>query len=79
MTPKRQESHVSKVDDTPSNMRNQCGQNIVPALNNSTVDNNSEVFNIQLNYDINQALDPESWNSKFRAISLHRSIEYLVL
>ena len=38
----------------------------------------SNMFNIQLNYDINQALDSESWNSDFRAISLHRSMEHLV-
>ena len=37
------------------------------------------MFNIQLNYDINQALDPELWNSNFRAILLHKSIEYLAL
>ena len=36
------------------------------------------MFNIQLNYDINQALDPESWNGKFHVISLHDSIEHLV-
>ena len=36
------------------------------------------MFNIQLNYDINQALDPGSWDSNFQAISLHESIEHLV-
>jgi len=41
-----------------------------PALNNN-------VFNIQLQYNINQALDSVSWNGNFWAISLHRSIEYL--
>ena len=76
-TSRRQESHVSKVADSPSNMRKQCSQNITPALNNSTMDNNGKVFNIQLNYDINQALDPESWDGKFRAVSLHRSMEHL--
>jgi len=30
-----------------------------------------------LNYNINQALDPDSWDSKFRAISLHGFIEHL--
>ena len=77
MTPKRQESHISKAADFHSNMRKQCGQNITPALNNSTVDNNREVFNIQLNYNINEALDPESWDSEFRAVSLYKSIEHL--
>ena len=35
------------------------------------------MFNIQLNYDINQTLDPESWNGNFQAISLYESMEYL--
>jgi len=30
-----------------------------------------------LNYDINQALEPESWNGEFYVISLYSSIEYL--
>jgi len=32
-----------------------------------------------LNYDVNQALDQDSWDGEFRAISLHGSIEYLSL
>jgi len=35
------------------------------------------VVNIQLNYDSDQALDPESWDGNFRAVSLHESIEHL--
>lgn len=35
------------------------------------------MFNIQLNYNINQALDPESWDSEFRAVSLHEFMEHL--
>jgi len=35
------------------------------------------MVNVQLSYNINQALEPESWNSDFHAISLHRSIEHL--
>jgi len=31
-----------------------------------------------LNYDVNQAIDPESWDSEFYAVSLHVSIEHLV-
>ena len=38
-------------------------------------DNN--MFNIQLNYDVNQARDPESWDGNFQAISLHGSLEHL--
>jgi len=69
---KRKESHISKIADLSSNTRKQHEQNVTPTLNNSTVDNNREVLNIQLNYDINQALDPELWNGKFRAVSLYR-------
>ena len=77
VTPNRQESCISKVADTPSNMRKQCGQNIAPTINNNTMANNGEVINIQLNYDIDQALDPELWSGEFRVVSLHRSIEHL--
>ena len=58
-------------------MKKQYGQNVIPALNNGTTDNNSKVLNIQLNYDVNQALDPELWDGKFRVVSLYGSIEYL--
>jgi len=37
------------------------------------------VFNINLNCDINQALDPEEWDSDFYATSLHGAMEYLTL
>jgi len=36
------------------------------------------MVNIQLSYDINQALDPESWDDNFHAILLHRSMKHLV-
>ena len=35
------------------------------------------MVNIQLNYDPDQALDPESWDGNFWAVSLHSSMEYL--
>ena len=47
-----------------------------PTLNNN-VANNNNMFNIQLQYNINQALDPESWDSNFQTISLYGSMEYL--
>ena len=58
-------------------MKQSHGQNMASTLNNNTTEINSKVTNIQLNYDINQALDQESWDGNFRTISLHRSIEYL--
>jgi len=36
------------------------------------------MFNIQLSYKSDQALDPEFWDGKFCVVSLHRSIEHLV-
>jgi len=36
------------------------------------------MFNIQLNYNIDQALNPESWDGEFHAVLLHRFIEHLV-
>ena len=78
MTPKSKNIQVSKTADPITNIRQQCAQNVAPALNNNVV-NKDNMFNIQLNYDINQALDPELWNSNFRAILLHKSIEYLAL
>ena len=57
------------------------GNNVLdinPAFNNESTDINN-MFNIQLSYDINQALDSESWNGNFHAISLHRSMEHLIL
>ena len=35
------------------------------------------MFNIQLNHDINQALDPGSWDSEFHAVSLYGPMEHL--
>ena len=36
------------------------------------------MFNVQLNYNLDQALDSESWDGNFHAISLHRSMEHIV-
>ena len=59
-SPREKDAYVSKVADSNSNIRKQYGQSIALALNNSTAEDNSNVFNVQLNYDVNQALDPES-------------------
>ena len=45
-----------------------------PAFNYSPSKN---IFNIQLNYDPDQALDLESQDSNFHAVSLHGSIEHI--
>ena len=35
------------------------------------------MFNIQLNYNIDQVRDSDSWDGNFQAISLHRSLEHM--
>ena len=75
--PKEKDAHVSKAADSNSNIRKQYSQSIALALNNSTAEDNGNIFNVQLNYDVNQALDLESWDGDFKTISLHGSIEHL--
>ena len=77
MTLKSQKNYISKVANSNNNLRQPHVVNIEPALNNTSPSSNN-MFNIQLSYDIDQALDLELWNSNFQAISLHRSMEYLV-
>jgi len=47
-----------------------------PMLN--TYEENN-MFNVQLDYDINQARDSKSWGGNFQVISLHSFMEHLVL
>jgi len=70
-----QKDQVSKATDITNNMLQQCVSSEDLALS-STASNS--VFNIQLNYDINQALDPEEWDGNFHATLLHRAMEHLV-
>jgi len=65
---------VFSVGNSRVDIFHQCGSNEVLV---SSSPSGSNIFNIQLNYDINQALDPESWDSEFHAVSLHESMEYL--
>ena len=68
-----QNVQVSKATNITNNMVQHVPSED-PALN-STSSNN--VFNINLNYDIDQALDPEEWNSNFHTISLYGTIKHL--
>ena len=56
VTLKSQENQVSKVVDSSTNTRQQCVVHIYSTLNNNSTASNN-VVNIQLNYNINQALD----------------------
>jgi len=76
-TSERQTLNVSKMADISPNMRIEYVHNAALTYVNSTTDNNNDTINIQLNYDVNQALDQDLWDSEFRAISLHGSIEHL--
>ena len=73
-TQKSQNNQVSKVADFPSNMRQQYAPTTGPTLSQPYCEN---VVNIQLNYNPNQALDPESWDGNFQVVLLYSSIEHL--
>ena len=72
----RRNSQVSKAANNTNDMSYQHVTNKNPA---SSLLSGNNVFNVQLNYDIDQALDPESWDSKFYMILLYDSMEHLVL
>ena len=71
----RKKDQVSKAANNINSIFHQCSSNKVLASSSPT---GSNVFNIQLNYKINQALNPELWDGEFCAVSLHGSMEYLV-
>ena len=75
MTSSSQNGQVSKMANVTNTLCQQHVSNRVLALNQPA---GSNMVIIQLNYDINQALKPESWDGEFHAISLHGSIEHLV-
>ena len=60
VTQEAQNPIVSKVADISSNTRTVHRHNVAPTHVNSTVVNNCDIINVQLNYDINQPLDPNS-------------------
>jgi len=76
VTPKNKSNQVSKAAEPLTNTRQQCVENIDSAINNNIM-HNDNVFNIQLNYNINQVLDPKSWDGNFWVILFHNPIEHL--
>ena len=74
-TPKSQNNKVSETTDTTYNLRQQHVNSNTPALNTFADSNN--MFNMQLQYNINQALNSEFWDGNFHTILLHGSMEYL--
>jgi len=75
-TQEGQNHQVSKAADPTTNTRMQDVSTVQLALNQPPSKN---VFNIHLNYDPNQALDPKSWDSNFHTVSLHGSMKHLTL
>ena len=69
-----QKDQVSKVTNIANNMLQQCVPNKDQAPNLLPSNN---MFNINLNNDIDQALDLEEWDSKFYTTSLHGAIKHL--
>ena len=67
---------VSKAADSSTSKEQQCVNNEIPALSRAT-NSNEHGFNVQIPYDVNQALDPESWDGNFHTISLHGLMEHL--
>ena len=74
VTPGKQGNQVSKMADSSSSREQQYVINENLALSKAT-NSNEHMFNVQLSYDVNQVLDPESWDSNFHTISLHESID----
>ena len=75
VTPRSQNGQVSKVANNTNVVYQQHVSNEDLALNQPAENN---VVNIQLNYDINQTLEPKSWDGNFHVILLHSSMEHLV-
>jgi len=74
MFQKGRNGQVSKVADNTNNI---CHQHISNKDLASSLPSGNNMFNIQLSYDIDQALDPESWDGEFYVIFLHKSMEHL--
>ena len=73
---KGQKNQISKVTNTTSDILQQCVLSKDLALNPTT---SNSMFNINLNYNIDQVLDPEKWDSEFCTILLHRAMEHFVM
>ena len=71
-----QKDQVSKTTDAASNTVHQCISNKNLA-SSPTLDNN--MFNINLDYDIDQVLNLEEWDSEFYVTSLHGAMKHVAL
>ena len=69
-----QNHQVSKATDSSFNTRQQCTLTTDPTLN---IPHCESMFNIQLNYDPDTALNPDSWDENFHAVLLYGFMEHL--
>ena len=69
-----QNLQVSKTTNSLFYTRQQYAPTTDPTLNIPCYES---VFNVQLNYDLDAALDPEFWDGNFHAVLLHSSMEHL--
>jgi len=72
-----QEGRNGQVSKAADNTNNMCYQHVSNEDLASSLPSGNNMFNVQLSYDMDQALDPESWDGKFHAVSLHGSMEHL--
>jgi len=68
--------HVSKAADQQEPMRPMDGNNKATPTGAS---NKESVINVQLPYNPNAPIEPESWSGLFHPISLHESIKQIAL
>ena len=71
-----QKDQVSTTTNTTRNTMHQCASNVDWASKPMPINN---MFNINLNYDIDQPLDSEEWDSRFYVTSLHGALEHMAL
>jgi len=73
-TPKSQVGQTNQTASVnPSSSQQRVSNEDTPSNQNT----GSNVFNVHLNYDPNIALDSDSWDGNFHAVSLHGSMEHL--
>ena len=67
---------VSKAANSNTAKKQQHVYNKDMAMRRAS-NSNKHMYNMQISYDVNQALDTESWDSNFHVISLYGSMDHL--
>jgi len=73
-TPEYQFDQFSQAANVRPPLSQQRVSNKGPSLNQSA---GPSVLNVQLNYNPDQALDPDSWDSNFHTVSLYSAMEHI--